>query len=90
MPVRTLRYDQISLFKRSWPCHGLPDELDRIVVETDGIGDVVDIEAYVHKDGEEHPVEWREFDGAAFSALVQDCVSFGERPESARTPVPSP
>jgi len=79
MTWHTIRYDRIHDFKQSWPCHGLPDDFDSISVETDSQGNVVDIEAYVHHgDGSNELLEWREFDGPALNALVQDCIEFGD------------
>lgn len=79
MTWHTIRYDLISEFKQSWPCHGLPDDFDSLSVETAANGDVVDLEAYVHNDdGTNELLEWREFDGPALSALVQDCITLGD------------
>nr|WP_250807860.1 hypothetical protein [Neorhizobium tomejilense] len=79
MTWHTIRYDIISDFKQSWPCHGLPDDFDSLSVETAENGDLVDIEAYVHhEDGTDELLEWREFDGPALSALVQDCIKLGD------------
>jgi hypothetical protein len=88
MPSHTIRYDLINDFKASWPCHGLPDDLHSLTVETDTKGDVVDIEAYTHHDdGTNEQLEWREFDGAALSALVADCITLGDILEE--TPAPA-
>lgn len=79
MTCHTIRYDQIESFKAKWPCHGLPDNLHSLSVETDSRGEVVDIEAYEHnEDGSNSQLEWHEFDGSAFKALVDDCVEFGD------------
>jgi len=87
MTWHTIRYDRINDLKGSWPCHGLPDDFDSLSVETDHRGDVVDIEAYVHHpDGTDEQLEWREFDGPALKALVDDCVEFGDVSD---TPAPS-
>lgn len=75
----TIRYDHIEDLKSRWPCHGLPDDFDSLSVETDPRGNVVDIEAYVHhSDGTDEKLEWREFDGPALKALVDDCIKFGD------------
>lgn len=90
MTWHTIRYDIISDFKQSWPCHGLPDDFDSLSVETDEKGDVVDIEAYVHhEDGTNEQLEWREFDGTAFAALVRDCIETGDitDPSASRAPI---
>jgi hypothetical protein len=72
---RTLRFDAIEAFKRSWPCHGLPDNLHSISAEFAGNGDLVDIEAY----GEDGALlDSAEFDGPALLALVEDCQRFGD------------
>jgi hypothetical protein len=79
MTWHTIRYDRIEALKASWPCHGLPDDLGSLSVETASNGDVVDIEAYVHHtDGRDEQLDWREFDGLAFKALVDECVEFGD------------
>jgi hypothetical protein len=79
MTWHTIRYDGIADFKASWPCHGLPDDFGSLSVETDSKGDVVDIEAYAHhEDGSNEQLDWREFDGPALSALVDDCVASGD------------
>jgi hypothetical protein len=80
MPHFTLRHDLIAEFKASWPCHGLPDDLHSITVETDRKGDVVDIAAYEHHpDGSDELLDWHDFDGAALAALVQDAIDLGDR-----------
>ncbi|MDW9478858.1 hypothetical protein GOB57_09190 [Sinorhizobium meliloti] len=85
----TIRYDRISAFKTSWPAHGLPADFDSLSVETDASGDVVDIEAYVDlPDGGSAPIEWREFDGPALKALVDDCVEYGDIADPAQPPAP--
>lgn len=79
MVWHTIRYDGIDAFKKTWPAHGLPDDLHSLSVETDANGDVVDIEAYKdHEDGSSEQIEWRDFDGQAFKALVDDCVELGD------------
>lgn len=87
MTWHTIRCDRINDLKDSWPCHGLPEDFDSLSVETDHRGDVVDIEAYVHhSEGTDEQLEWREFDGPALKALVDDCVKFGDVSD---TPAPS-
>lgn len=86
----TMRYDAIDAFKATWPCHGLPDDLHSLSVETDQRGDVVDIEAYEHlENGSERPIEWRDFDGSAFAALVADCIERGDVTDRPGAPSPS-
>jgi hypothetical protein len=87
----TVRHDIIDAFKRSWPCHGLPDDFHSLSVETAQNGDLVDIEAYTHHpDGTDELLDWREFDGAAFTALVQDCILKGDITEESKASASSP
>jgi len=72
---RTLRYDALDKFRRSWPCHGLPDELHSISFQFAANGDIVDIEAH-SEDGK--PMDSAEFDGPALLALSQDAQQFGD------------
>lgn len=72
---RTLRYDALDKFKRSWPCHGLPDELHSISFEFAGNGALIDIEAF---DDTGKPLDSAEFDGPALLALSQDAQKFGD------------
>jgi hypothetical protein len=72
---RTLRYDSIETFKRSWPCHGLPDNLHSISCEFATNGDLLDIECY------DDAGKWMDsgtFDGSALLALMGDCQKFGD------------
>lgn len=71
---RTLRWDFIDEFKKSWPCHGLPDNLHSISCRESN-GDLVDIEAY----GEAGELlDSGTFDGPALTALVDDCLRLGD------------
>ena len=77
MTKKILGGQLIGEFKVSWPSHGLPDELDNIQVELDR-GCISNIELWVCSDGGELvTVDWREFNGEALSALVQDCIKIG-------------
>lgn len=75
MVWKTLRYDAIEAFKRSWPCHGLPDNLHSLSCEFASNGDLVDLEAY---DEEQHLLDTHAFDGPALLALTQDCQKSGD------------
>lgn len=91
MTWHTVDYDFISDFKRSWPAHGLPDELDTLRAETDSRGDLVDIEALgENADGEPIVFDTHEFDGSALAALVQDCIEKGATDEAAAFGTPKP
>ncbi|MCZ7861760.1 hypothetical protein O9X98_10250 [Agrobacterium salinitolerans] len=90
MTWHTIRYDRIADLKAAWPCHGLPDDFDSLSVETDEKGDIVDLEAYVnHPDGSNEQLDWREFDGPALKALVDDCVEFGDISDETSPTTPS-
>lgn len=71
----TLRWDAIETFKQSWPCHGLPDDMDSISAEFRENGDLVDIEAYA---GTGECLDTSAFDGSALLALVADCQTKGD------------
>lgn len=71
----TVRYDYLDEFKRSWPCHGLPDMLHSISFEFASNGDLVDIEAY---DDSGVLMDSAEFDGPALLALSQDAQALGD------------
>jgi hypothetical protein len=70
--------DQLDTFRRSWPCHGLPDELDTIAFEYDVRGeeicDLIDIEA---RDEDGKLMDSSEFDGPALQALSLDAPQIG-------------
>lgn len=65
----------IHRFKRQWPCHGLPHNLDELVAHFDRNGDLVDLEA-VNDDG--ITLNTEEFDGPALRGLVDDIQHDGE------------
>jgi hypothetical protein len=69
-----LNRDQIDAFKGSWPCHGLPDDLETIAFEYANNGDLVDIEA---KDANGGTLDTHKFDGPALVALSQDAKEHG-------------
>ena len=75
MPWKTIRYDAIEAFKRSWPCHGLPENLHSLSCEFGLNGDLVDIEAY---SDESALLDTHDFDGEALVALVQNCQADGD------------
>lgn len=66
--TRTIEHTELDAFKRSWPCHGLPDELFQLWFTYDTRGDLVDISA-INEIGDE--LDPREFDGPALAALSQ-------------------
>ena len=71
----TLRWDAIETFKRSWPCHGLPDDLHSISAEIAPNGDLVDLEAY---DSNGKRLDTADFDGPALVALIADACAYGD------------
>lgn len=71
----TLRYDSVEAFKRSWPCHNLPDNLHSISADFASNSDLVDIKAY---DDDENRLDTSDFDGPALKALIDDCQSKGD------------
>lgn len=70
MSWHTVGTDHIEQFKRSWPCHGLPDQLAKLACEFASNGDLVDL---VASTAEGYTLDTRAFDGPALLALVQDC-----------------
>jgi hypothetical protein len=66
--------DQLESFKRSWPCHDLPDELDTIAFEYAANGDLIDMDA-MNEDGD--VLDTHKFDGPAMLALSQDAPKIG-------------
>ena len=64
----TLNHAEISAFKRSLPCSGIP-ELNSITFEYESNGDLCDIEAY---DSDGAALDSETFDGAGLLALSQD------------------
>ena len=64
----TLNRGEISAFKRSFPCSGIPD-LDSITFDYASNGDLVGIDATY----EGRYIDSAEFDGAGLLALSQDC-----------------
>lgn len=79
MAWKILRRDAIDAFKRRWPAHGLPDDLESLACDFASNGDLVDLEAYaVGADGSDIRLDTHEFDGAALRALTEDCAEFGD------------
>lgn len=70
MTTKSLHYDAIELaaFKRRWPCHGLPDELESLTFVYATNGDLVDIDA---RDASDRYLDSADFDGPALLALSQ-------------------
>lgn len=66
---------ELDMFKRSWPCHGLPDALTEVHVEFAPNGDLIDIECH---DADGNILDSAEFDGPAMVAIVGDIRS-GQR-----------
>lgn len=67
--------EELEQFKRGWPCHGLPSELETVTFDFDR-GDLVEV------DVRSETGEWLDisaFDGAAMVALSQDAQEKLER-----------
>lgn len=64
----------IQLFKATWPCHGLPDNLDSLVFEFEPNGSLVDIEA-TSDTGQ--LLDSTTFDGPALLALSCEAPLYG-------------
>ena len=65
----------IQIFKNSWPCHGLPDNLERVDADFDFGGDLVNLYAQDHHG---NVLDTAEFDGPALAALVEDIQRKGK------------
>ena len=67
----TITRDAIDSLASRWPCNGIPDQLDRIVFETDR-GDLVDLDFY-DRDGKIIDVaSMDDIDNYAVLALIED------------------
>lgn len=64
----TITRDAIDRLASRWPCNGIPDQLDRIVFETDR-GDLVDLDFY-DRDGK--IIDATSIDNYAVLALIED------------------
>jgi len=60
---------EIDAFKRKWPCHGFPDNLNNVLFEFADNGDLVNVDA---KDDNGKMLDTSDFDGPALLALSQD------------------
>ena len=70
--IITICKESLECFKHSWPCNGIPADVDGIVVCFDQNGDLVDYEAY---DSTDTPIDLAEndnVDGLALSALFDN------------------
>lgn len=68
--------DAIEAFCRTWPAHGLPDNLDRLEVEFAANGDLVELEAFDEFEG--CTLDTADFDGPALLALASSAPQIGE------------
>lgn len=60
---------ELHRFKSTWPCHGFPDSLARVVFEFMSNGDLVDVNAYARRG---KWLDTADFDGPALVALCAD------------------
>lgn len=71
--------DKIDFLKCQWPCHGLPDGINKIAFEVGRRGNLIDY--YFFKvnpeSGENVGYELRDVDEAFISALFDDAKKFG-------------
>jgi len=68
-----IKNETIADFKTAWPCHGIADAVDFIVVAVND-GDLVD---YQCEDADHNEVEPGEDSGAALSALFESIANYG-------------
>ena len=64
-----MNYLEIEAFKRRWPNHGFPDDLNNILFEFADNGDLVDMDA---KADNGDMLNTDDFDGPALLALSQE------------------
>ena len=73
MKIITIKSEAIEQFKASWPCHGIPDNVDLIVAAFAPNGDLVDYEL---SDAQDNVLpdagENLDIDGSALCALFDD------------------
>lgn len=72
MKIIEIHRDTIENFKSSWPCHGISDDVDFIVVAFDDNGDLVD---YDCEDAEGNVTEAGIDSGEALAVLMRDAQS---------------
>ena len=72
MKIITISPESLECFKQSWPCNGIPSEVDGIVVVFDDNGDLVDCEAYDSTDTPIDLAENNNVDGLALATLFDD------------------
>ncbi|MER9680809.1 hypothetical protein NKJ23_15955 [Mesorhizobium sp. M0184] len=77
MTWHTFNRADLDAFKSTWPCHGLPDSLNRLTFEFGSNGDLVDIEAKARNG---RRLDSAEFDGPAMVALSQDAQKLAAEP----------
>lgn len=74
-----VKFVELHGFKRRWPCHGIPDEIEAIVFEYASNGDLVDV-TYLEDEEDRTPAavtdEETEAMGAAMVALAEDVKAF--------------
>lgn len=67
----TIMRDAIDSLASRWPCNGIPDQLDRIVFETDR-GDLVDLDFYDRNGKIIDVASMDDIDNYAVLALIED------------------
>ena len=72
MKIITISPESLECFKQSWPCNGIPEEVDGIVVAFDDNGDLVDYEAFNSNDIPIDLAENDNVDGLALATLFDN------------------
>ena len=70
--IITICTESLERFKHSWPCNGIPSDVDGIVVYFDHSGNLVDYEAYDSTDTPIDLVNHDGVDGLALSTLFDN------------------
>ena len=71
MKIITISRESLECFKQSWPCNGIPSEVDGIVVGFDDNGDLVDYEAFNSNDIPIDLTKCDDLDGYGLSVLFE-------------------
>jgi hypothetical protein len=76
LKVITIKPEALDTFKNKWPCHGIPDEVEHIVVMMDAnTGDLIDYDLCDETDNVINLEDTDTAAGVALSALFDDALA---------------